>query len=442
MRKFGLLRLFVGSLYAMAVIMLGGCSDDTPTAPESPADEPVETPADEPENPIEEPEESFSPDFEQCDKIINQAVNDFDLELFRAMINNDSIMSKFHNAAISPLSLSFALSMAANTFDSQFASEVLAKLQSDDIAQLNMYFRRLMANQPEGDALKLANSAWYYEGWIKPSKAYSSNLAKAYSAPVNPIDFSNTDRAASIINGWVADHTFNLIDNIIQPGNLVNAVVVLANALTFDCEWDYEFDEKLTKTDVFHGANHDAEIDYLNKKDLFSYYESSGLKAISLPFNWYYDLTVFMPDESETINSVIESLDADALSNLYDQMSSCKVDLSIPKFSSELNYRCNDLIESVGIHLERPHTLYGFTGDEFTKFDNQVSDLYHAAKMSINEKGALAASATVIVDISGGMPMYPPDIKEVTLKIDRPFFYLLRNQILGSILIAGCYTQP
>ena len=444
MKKSDFLKLLAKSLFIMmAVITLAACGEDQPLTPETPNDEPVETPTDEPENPIEEPEEPFSPYFEQHDKIINKAVNNFDMELFRAMFNNGEFTSKFPNAAISPLSISFALSMAANTFDNQFASEVLSKLQSDDLAQLNMYFRRLMANQPEGGALRLANSSWYFDGRIEPSKDYNSNLAKSYSASVKPIDFSNNDMAASIINGWVADHTDKLIDKIITPQDLANAVVVLANALTFDCKWEYEFDEKLTKKDVFHGANSDAEVDYLHIKKLFGYYESPEVKAIEIPFNGLsYDLMVFLPNNDETISSVIENLDADAVSSLYYKMSECIVDLSIPKFNSELNDKCTDLVESAGINMRKPHSLIGFTGDENTEFVNQVGEVFHAAKMSINEKGALAASATVVVDVTGGSPVYPSKPQEVTLKIDRPFFYLLRNITHNNIIIAGCYTQP
>lgn len=123
-------------------------------------------------------------------------------------------------------------------------------------------------------------------------------------------------------------------------------------------------------------------------------------------------------------------------------MPECIVDLSMPKFSSEFKEKCTDLIESLGIPLKESYTLYGFMGDEYTEYDNQISEVYHAAKMSINEKGALAASATVMDAVSGLGPGSPVEPKEVTLKIDRPFFYLLRDRQYGNIIIAGRYTQP
>lgn len=251
MKKFDSFKFLAQSLFVMAMVMLSACGDDVPLAPEEEVQEPAEEVKElgEPE-----PEAPFTPEFEACDKKINKAVNDFNMELFRAMINDNEITANFPNAAISPLSISYALAMAANTFDNQFASEVLSKLQCDDLAQLNTYFRRLMVNMPEGCSLKLANSAWYSDGEIEPSKAYSSNLAKAYSAPVNPIDFSDTDQAAKAINGWVADATDKLIDKIVESNDLEDAVVVLANALIFDGQWENEFDEKLTKKGVFYGA--------------------------------------------------------------------------------------------------------------------------------------------------------------------------------------------
>lgn len=438
MKKPYLIKFFSQSLLAMAMVMLAACGDDVPLASEEPAEE-IEEPAEKPAEETSEPESElpFSPDFEACDKKINKAVNDFGMEIFRALINNDQLTAAFPNAAISPLSLSFALAMAANTFNNQFATEVLSKLQSDDLAQLNTYFRRLMADQPEGGELKLANSAWYFDGRIEPSKTYISNLAKAYTAPVNPIDFSNTEQAAALINGWVAENTDNLIEKIIEPKDLGFANVVLANALVFDCKWNYKFDVKLTEKDVFHGASGDTELDYLHTKQRFGYYESDKVKAISMPFEGgFHHLMVFIPNEGETISSVVENLD------LGFTMSDYIVDLSIPKFSSELNDKCADLIESLGIQMKRLHTLYGFTGDKFTRYNDQISEVFHAAKMSINEEGALAASATVLDAITGMGPgsSYVP--KEVTLKIDRPFFYLLCNRIQGSMIIAGCYTQP
>ncbi len=460
MKKIDLLKLLGVPLFIMAIIMLPACGEDIPL-PQSPAEEeivdepadeqgeePGEEPVEEPEIPVEpptfpEPEEPFSTFFEERDRMINAEVNSFGMDIFRAMINNADYSAKFPNAAISPLSLSYALAMAANTFDNQFASTVLAKMKGEDLGQLNTYFRKLMGNMPEGEALKLANSAWYFDGCILPSESYCSNLAKAYSAPVSPLDFSNANQAAALINGWVADHTANLIDKLITPDQLQAAKVVLTNALVFDGKWEYEFDEKLTKKGVFHGAKSDTRVDYLNIKEHYCCTVSDDATIIAMPFyGGAYDLMVFMPNEGETFSSVAEGLDHKKLETLHAEMPECIVELSMPKFSSELHSECTDLIESLGIPMRsKQHTLSGFTGDEFTEFDRERSDVIHAAKMSINEKGALAASATAIIDWSGGLPEpYTP--QEVKLTFDRPFFYIIRDNRYGSIIIAGCYTQP
>jgi serpin B len=66
-----------------------------------------------------------------------------------------------------------------------------------------------------------------------------------------------------------------------------------------------------------------------------------------------------------------------------------------------------------------------------------ISAVIHQANIDVDEKGTEAAAATAVVMRAGAMPAEP-----VTLRVDRPFIYALRDLPTGAILFLGRVTDP
>jgi serpin B len=66
-----------------------------------------------------------------------------------------------------------------------------------------------------------------------------------------------------------------------------------------------------------------------------------------------------------------------------------------------------------------------------------ISDVIHQANMDVDEKGTTAAAATAVV-MRGSAPGGEP----VTLRVDRPFLFALRDVPTGTVLFLGRVTDP
>ena len=66
-----------------------------------------------------------------------------------------------------------------------------------------------------------------------------------------------------------------------------------------------------------------------------------------------------------------------------------------------------------------------------------MSDAVHAAKIKVDESGTEAAAATAIMVGLTSMPA-----QSVELKIDRPFLYVIRDNVTGAVLFVGRVMNP
>jgi serpin B len=73
----------------------------------------------------------------------------------------------------------------------------------------------------------------------------------------------------------------------------------------------------------------------------------------------------------------------------------------------------------------------GITGSR----DLAISQVVHQATVTVDEEGTEAAAAT-------GIAFYQSAERPVNLTIDRPYVFLIRDHLTGSILFAGRVTDP
>ena len=67
-----------------------------------------------------------------------------------------------------------------------------------------------------------------------------------------------------------------------------------------------------------------------------------------------------------------------------------------------------------------------------------ISEVIHEAVVEVNEEGTKAAAATAVEMVKPVGIKLPP--RQVTLRADRPFLYLIVDHTDGTILFLGRYT--
>ena len=168
-------------------------------------------------------------------------------------------------------------------------------------------------------------------------------------------------------------------------------------------------------------------------KRIMPYVSCERFQAVTLDYKGNCSLIAVLPAEGLDIDEFSSTFDTDDLARCIRVRDRYTVNLSLPKFESEINANCNDILSGLGIDMRSGH-LKGINGAG----DNIHLDLSHIAKVSTDEDGTVAAAVT----IGGFDAAAPPNIVgEVTLKFDRPFIYFIRNIMTGSIIMAGRFAK-
>lgn len=139
-----------------------------------------------------------------------------------------------------------------------------------------------------------------------------------------------------------------------------------------------------------------------------------------------------MPDDLATFE---QALTADQVASITGGLAETQVSLSFPKFSIETKAELADVLAALGMPsaFDDRADFSGITTAEKL----EISDVIHQANIDVDEKGTEAAAATAVVMRATAMPAEP-----VTLTVDRPFLFALRDVPTGAILFLGRVADP
>jgi serpin B len=353
---------------------------------------------------------------------------------------------KSENVFFSPLSVTYALSMAYAGARGDTAKEMRAALQYKladdklhpalDALDLALSSRGKGATGKDGEAfrLRVVNSLWG-EKTTSFESPFLDTLATDYGAGVNLVDFIGAPDPARVkINDWVKTETEGRIPDLLGPGTIdPSTKLVLVNAVYFNGAWLNEFGKSATANAIFHAAGGDESVPTMHATASFGYANGSDFQAISLPYqDQSLELLVVMPNDLASFEG---GLDATKLSSIADSIAPKEVELSFPKFRIEGEaISLTSALKALGIH-------HAFADADFTGIQKggglAISDVLHKAFVEVDEKGTEAAAATAAVFAGSAAPDKP-----IKVSVDRPFAIFLRDKPTKTVLFAGHVTKP
>ena len=371
---------------------------------------------------------------------VNQALSAFGLELLR--LARDGGKS---SVLVSPLSVALALSMAANGAE----GETLAQFQEvlgggTDLVELNEACAQLMVdyqNLAGSTKCSIANSLWVDpEGQIKDE--FIGKCRGIFDAQVFAAELS-APGIVKDLNGWVSKHTNKLIPEIINEPFDEDAALLLANALYLKNKWLYEFDPLATHTmDFHHAGGPDSQVEYLRKFDTqLSYLQGKGAQGVVLPYDdGRLAFVAILPDlypDSPDLGQWLNNLEGNSLSQLINNREDAIfLSFAMPKFSAEWKGNLEDTLPLLGLEDAFVPGAADFSSLGDSPEGYYISQVIHATKIEVNEKGTEAAAATVVAAESGAAA--PPQ-EGITLILDRPFLYGIVDLYTGVPLFLGTY---
>ena len=365
------------------------------------------------------------------------------------------------NAFVSPVSLAYALSLAAYGAEGATREEILLALDVPDAAGIAAWTEPLGAS-----GLKTAN-VLFAKDPLSVREEYAQGVGEFFGAEVFPLD------SAATVNGWVREKTDGLIDKLLDEGKEPDAQLLLINAIAMDAKWLSPFDPHFTREDVFHTPEGDVTAQFMRQGLTAEYAEAEGAQALKLPYldSGLYmtlilpeegsvgemltllseqgpDLFEFGPRSAESIIDGIvgqyrannpdlneEGLRAE-LQSFFRGPEPWEVSLSLPKLDISTGSNLKGALMDLGVGT--PFSM----GADFSGLSDaslMISDVIQKVRVQVDEEGTRAAAVTEIV-LGDMMAIY--EQVPVSMVLDRPFILLISDEETGAICFAGVVADP
>lgn len=386
---------------------------------------------------------------------VNEEVDESFLILSDAqheMVNNNnsfafSLYNKtmgMNSRVVSPLSVTYLMSMLANGADGETQQQILATLgwagegiQQPSLQDINDYSRMLIEKTARLDKAVTVEIANYVavNKEFKLNSKFQKSVERDYKAGVESLNFTSPSTLKHI-NDWCNDRTHGMIPSIINELD-PDAVSYLMNAIYFNGTWKDKFGKEETKQEMFRGYTRDIQyVDMMHRHGEYFYADGDGYSAVSIPYgNGAFRMTVILPSEGSFLRDVMASMDGGKFQELQRSMEKCNVDLKIPRFTTEVDLPLNDIISALGAPL-----IFSSQADfsQFARGDFYVSKMFQKAKIEVSEEGTKAAAVTAAIMMMSAMR--PEKKRNVVFHADSPFAYIISENSTGSIYFMGQYT--
>lgn len=365
--------------------------------------------------------------------------NKFGFKLFREIVQEEPDRNIF----ISPLSISMALGMAYNGAGGATleAMDSTLELSGIDIQEINESYQSLidllMGLDPEV-TFQIANSLWYRQGF-PVARTFIDRIETYFYAVVSDLDFDDP-ASADIINDWVDQNTNGKITEIVDPPIDPLTVMFLINAIYFNANWTYQFDEEDTQEDLFtlpDGSQRACLMMFQENDFRFLWHED--FQAVDLPYgDGLFSMTILLPRPHVDIDALIAELNQENwdiwINDFYEEPGA----LFLPKFSLEYEISLKDVLTALGMGVAFNPNLANF-GQMIESGGTVDGNLYiskvkHKTFIEVDEAGTEAAAAT---SVEYGFTSVPP-----VLRINRPFIFMIRENHSQTILFMGKIVEP
>lgn len=352
------------------------------------------------------------------------------------------------NVVLSPDSVSAALAMTGTGAAGRTATEMARTLHLEGpsaFPAVGDLQGAILAGQaaaaagdPEPPTLEIADGLFVQQGLpIEPD--FLAGAQQHFGATPEALDFiGNPAGALETINGWVSEHTHGKIPRILEslPPEMALA---LANAVYLDADWENQFEKRDTGPGVFHRSGGPTTVEFMHETEALGYGTGPGYQVVDLPYrSSTLSLMVVLPARKQRLGTLLRHLDGRSLARIARGLSERPVILSLPRFHLSTEAELAPALKRLGMP-----TAFGEAAN-FTGMAKaaplKIAFVKHAADFTVDEKGTVAAAATVVGVVPASA--HPPPRNAIEFNANRPFLFFLRDDRTGAVLFAGRVTDP
>lgn len=362
--------------------------------------------------------------------------NAFSLNIFQKIVQNEEAGT---NVFISPLSMYYALSMAAMGSDTETRIEFESLLgwsgqtEEEVLTTMQSLYSDLM---PPTDAIKLsiANSIWQNETF--PVKdAYKDLVQNYFDAEARTLNFSDP-ASVDVINGWIEDKTNGLIQDMLDQ-IAPDAVLYLINAIYFKGDWKYIFKEEDNEDLPFYTSDDaSTNVTFMHQKTNLKSFKNDYATLVELPYSdSNYCMTMYLPNQEISMETLLQQLTSENLATWQESMEMSETEIYLPKFKFTFGTRnINPELQDLGLLA-----AYSPLEADFSKITTHqifINRVLHKAFIEVNEKGSEAAAATIVEFIDSAIG------DDDAIRFNRPFVFTISHKPTKTLLFMGKVALP
>ena len=357
------------------------------------------------------------------------------IDIFKQSVKTES---SDKNVIISPLSIQYAVGMAANGASGNTLDEIMKIFgtSSDKLQEVNSNLKAIkekVAGNSKDYTLGIANAVFYDASKYQMAGNYENILNADYAAKLQQLNFGNVSESLKNINNWVAANTEQRIQKVLEEIQ-DNEFMFLINALYMKASWDKPFVAEATRNIDFKDSKELTHVvSLMNQRDNISYYKTEDEKAIVLPMAGNKLEAIFILPQKLNVIDYISTINNEGIKKISSSAKVQDLMIGLPKTELSLKYDLKPILENMGVKT-------AFTQQaDFTKMgvaSNKIllTRALHDVFFKMDEKGIEGAAVTTIGVGVTSMPEY--------VEFNKPFVMIIKDTATGTYLFMGKVEKP
>lgn len=357
---------------------------------------------------------------------------DFAARLYRAVSSRTD-----DNVFLSVFTLSTALSALLTTTGGPTQDQLLrglglTGLDPQTLPDLFQNLRTVILQGSVAMNLKQGVAILPSQSFKVPS-SYLDLVQTKFGGNAQSLTYTVAQEAIDTINRWAQDQTGNQVRDLVTDLD-PQTQLLLATAASYQTRFSPSFNSSLTQDERFYvDRYHVVMVPMMFRADKYflAYDRSVKVGVLKLPMVDGMAMLVVLPDEDVDVTSVEEEVTAEKIQAWIRQLKKTKLEVQLPRFLLERSYSLRDVLQTLNITqvFQDDADIINMGGAKGPK----LTQVYHKSVVSVDESGG---------DITpgGGTNVFstlPP-----RLTINRPFIFIIYQQMTGSVLSMGRVIDP
>jgi len=361
---------------------------------------------------------------------------------YRTTIQEFLVSEENINRIYSPLNLYIALSMLTELTDDNSRTQILNLLDASDLSEVRERAAALwMANYCDDGMVTslLANSLWMRQG-VPFIQETMQTLADTYHASSFQGEMGS-EAFTKAFHSWLNAQTGGLLGDQIENLKMdKNTVLELASTIYYSAQWQDRFFEEETREEIFHKADGDISCDFMHRSKVGVCYRGDNFSAVRCELRMSGDMWLFLPEEGANVNEVVENkeiLDLMRSPGSWEDKMYAEIRLALPKFDAVSDIDLIEGLKNLGIV-----DIFDVSLADFSPMCEEADEIYmstakHAARVTVDEKGCVAAAYTIMAMEDGAVIA----TEKMDFVLDHPFVFAITGAD-GTVLFIGVVEQP